>query len=203
MLRRRGSAADAAIAIMFCEGIACPQSTGLGGGFVMTIYTRKTRKVESLIARERAPTAANETMFEGLPDSASQEGGLSIDVPGELAGLWALHQKYDVLSWADLIEPSIKLCEEGPAMSNYLNNILKNLTDKILGNRRFRSIFIDPATNLTYSVGQRVKRLKLAETLKIIACDGAKALYNGELTDALLSDIKAAGGIITREDMKN
>lgn len=134
VLKREGSAADAAIAVMMCEGVTCPQSTGLGGGFVMTIYTKETRKVDTLIARERAPAAATETMFNGMPEEASQVGGLSIAVPGELAGLWELHQKYGVLDWADLIEPTIKLCEEGHVMSSYLYNILSSRTQRILDN---------------------------------------------------------------------
>lgn len=134
ILKQDGSAADAAIAIMLCEGVTCPQSTGLGGGFVMTIYTKDTRKVETLIARERAPAAANETMFNGMPEEASQEGGLSIAVPGELAGLWELHQKYGALKWADLVAPTIKLCEEGHVMSKYLHTIIASRTEKILNN---------------------------------------------------------------------
>lgn len=134
ILSQDGSAADAAIAVMLCEGVTCPQSTGLGGGFVMTIYTKESRKVESLIARERAPAAANETMFNGLPEEASQVGGLSIAVPGELSGLWALHERYGVMKWADLVEPTIKLCEEGHIMSSYLYSILSSRTERIMSN---------------------------------------------------------------------
>lgn len=66
-----------------------------------------------------------------------------------------------------------------------------------------RSIFINPATNTVYEIGQKIKRPRLAETIRIIARDGAKALYDGELTDALISDIRANGGIITKQDMQN
>lgn len=60
-----GSVADAAIATLFCEGVAVPQSCGLGGGFFLTIYTKSTGKVETLNAREVAPKAATEDMFVG------------------------------------------------------------------------------------------------------------------------------------------
>lgn len=62
-----GSVADAAVATLFCEGIAVPQSCGLGGGFFLTIYTRSTGKVETLNAREVAPKAATADMFVGEP----------------------------------------------------------------------------------------------------------------------------------------
>lgn len=60
-----GSAADATIAMLFCEGVAVPQSCGLGGGFFLTIYTKSTGKVETMNAREIAPRAATADMFVG------------------------------------------------------------------------------------------------------------------------------------------
>lgn len=63
ILKRNGSAADAAIATLFCEGVTCPQSMGLSGGFLMTIYIRNESKMETLSSREVAPLAATENMF--------------------------------------------------------------------------------------------------------------------------------------------
>lgn len=65
MLLEGGSAIDAAIAALFCEGVAMPQSCGLGGGFVMMIYSKKNKTVNSLTARETAPLKATEDMFGG------------------------------------------------------------------------------------------------------------------------------------------
>lgn len=62
---KNGSAVEAAIAALFCEGVVCVQSMGLGGGFLMTIYKRDTGEVKTLNAREVAPKAANKTMFNG------------------------------------------------------------------------------------------------------------------------------------------
>jgi Gamma-glutamyltranspeptidase len=77
ILKQGGSAADAAIAALFCEGVACPQSMGLGGGFLMTIYHKDTGLVETVNARETAPALATETMFVGNPEAAIT-GGLAI-----------------------------------------------------------------------------------------------------------------------------
>lgn len=63
IFKKGGSVVDVAIATLFCEGIADPQSLGIGGGFVSTIYIRSTGEVISLIARETAPLAAHESMF--------------------------------------------------------------------------------------------------------------------------------------------
>ena len=67
----------------------------------------------------------------------------------------------------------------------------------------FRESFIDPETNSTYLEGQSIKRLRLAKTLKIIAEEGAEALYTGSLVEGFVKDIQDHNGIITKEDMKN
>ena len=93
VLLEGGTAVDAAIAGMFCNGVYNSQSMGLGGGFMMTIYSAKDGKVESLDARETAPGAASSDMFQG-DGEASQHGPLSVAVPGEAAGYWEAKQKY-------------------------------------------------------------------------------------------------------------
>uniref|UniRef100_U5EWG4 Putative gamma-glutamyltransferase n=1 Tax=Corethrella appendiculata TaxID=1370023 RepID=U5EWG4_9DIPT len=202
ILLQNGSAADAAIATLFCDGITCPQSMGLGGGFLLTIYKRSTRKTETLIAREVAPLAATEDMFYGKPPNLSLEGGLSIAVPGELKGYWELHQKYGKLPWASLVQPSIDLCRHGHEVSPYLSRILRGAQAKILKEPTLSEVFINPATNRTWEAGTRIKRLALADSLEIIAKEGADALYSkqGTLLPKLLKDLKAFESIITEED---
>ena len=68
VLERNGSAVDASIASLFCDGLLHCNNMGLGGGFFMTIYQKATGKVEILNAREKAPLAATEDMFLGDPE---------------------------------------------------------------------------------------------------------------------------------------
>lgn len=65
MLEKGGSAVDAAIATLLCDGVTCLHNMGLGGGFLMTVYERATRTAVTLNARETAPAAATENMFQG------------------------------------------------------------------------------------------------------------------------------------------
>lgn len=201
ILKLNGSAVDAAIATLFCEGIACPQSMGLGGGFFMTIYIKQSGKIETLNAREVAPIAATEEMFVNNT-GASSTGGLAIAVPGELKGYFEAHKKYGKLPWRTLVEPTIKLCKEGHLVSSYLANILSKRQAKILNEPSLREIFINPVNNQTWKEGDRIKRLKLAESLEIIANEGDSAMYskNGTLLSKIVTDIRSFGGIITEED---
>lgn len=71
-----GSVADAAIATLFCEGIACPQSMGLGGGLVLTIYSKSTNTVKSLVSRERAPLDATQDMLVNVENKRGKHNKL-------------------------------------------------------------------------------------------------------------------------------
>ncbi|KAI4456640.1 gamma glutamyl transpeptidase [Holotrichia oblita] len=206
-----GSAVDAAVAALFCEGVAMPQSTGLGGGFFMTIYKKSTNIIRTLNAREVAPGAAYEDMYGGNASLAAKGrkeqlilqigisnldrtntqinmfiGGLAVAVPGELLGYWEAHQDFGLLPWADLVQPTIDLCRKGHLVTPYLATMFKARQQTLLDSPSLRSLR---------------KREKLADTLEIIAKEGARALYNGSLTEIFVKDIQDFGGIITVEDM--
>ncbi|XP_077286681.1 scoloptoxin SSD14-like isoform X2 [Arctopsyche grandis] len=202
ILLKNGSAADAAIATLFCDGITCAQSMGVGGGFLLAIYTHATGQVNILNAREIAPAASTEDMFEG-GNISTTTGGKAVAVPGELRGYQALHNKYGKLPWADLVQPTIDLCRTGYEVTDYFARVLRERKERILAEPSLSEIFINPETNDVWLEGEKIKRLKLAETLEIIARDGADALYNGTLTKSFIQDIQDFDGIITEEDMNN
>lgn len=114
-----------------------PQSMGLGGGFLMTLYTKETGKTETLNSREVAPLRADENMFGGDPELSSR-GGLSVAVPGELKGYWYVHQRYGKLPWSTLVEPSIDLCLKGHLVTPYLSELFKSQEQKLLDSPTLR-----------------------------------------------------------------
>lgn len=199
ILRKNGTAADAAIATLFCEGISCPQSMGLGGGFLLTIYIKATGHSESLIAREVAPIASDENMFASV---GSVQGPKAIAVPGELKGYWELHQKYGRLPWADLIAPSIELCRHGHVVTGYLSRILKTRHELIKNTPSLAAIYVNPKTGDVWELGDLIKRPTLGDTLEIIAKEGVDAMYsqNGTVAQILLRELRDMGSIITAED---
>ncbi|XP_060826353.1 glutathione hydrolase 1 proenzyme-like isoform X1 [Bombus pascuorum] len=201
MLMRGGSAVDAAIASLLCEGVASLHSMGLGGGFLMTIWDSTTKTANYLDARETAPSDAYEDMFQSNPNLALF-GGLAIAVPGELLGYWEAHQKYGKLPWSDLFEPTISLCATGSRVTKYLASYLISKEPLIRAEKSLAEILINPITNSTWKVNDRIKRPRLAETLKLIASHGPHIFYNGTIADSLVEEIKTFNGIIKKEDLQ-
>ncbi|XP_011696819.1 PREDICTED: gamma-glutamyltranspeptidase 1-like isoform X2 [Wasmannia auropunctata] len=201
ILSRNGSAVDAAIAALLCEGIASLHSMGLGGGFLMTIWDARSKTADYLDARETAPIAATEDMFDGNAHLAMY-GGLAVAVPGELMGYWEAYKRYGRLPWSELFEPAIKLCKTGSYVNEYLAAYLTEKEPMIKNESSLAEILINPKTNKTWIAGDRIKRPKLAETLKLIAEKDPSVFYNGILTDKLVDEIRKFKGIITRRDFQ-
>ncbi|XP_034832125.1 glutathione hydrolase 1 proenzyme-like [Maniola hyperantus] len=200
ILGKNGTAVDAAIATLFCEGLACAQCMGLGGGFLATIYDAKTRTVRVLNARERAPAAAHEDMFK---NASSTVGGLAIAVPGELRGYGAIYQEYGRLPWRELVQPAADLCRRGHRVSNYMGRVLKSYKDRILAEPSMRELYVNPETGDVWNEGDLIREPTLARTLDTIAEEGSEAIHDGTLTAALVRDIQNFGGIITEDDLRN
>ena len=145
VLAEGGNAVDAAIAALFANCVVNPQSAGLGGGFHMTIYDPASKSARCLDARETAPLAATENMFQndlslskkGFKKLNSEliigrnynlyffcAGGLAVAVPGELAGYWAAHRAYGRLPWSRLIEPAVTMAHNGVDVNRHLAETL-------------------------------------------------------------------------------
>ncbi|XP_011634709.1 glutathione hydrolase 1 proenzyme-like [Pogonomyrmex barbatus] len=201
ILERNGSAVDAALAALICNGLVNMQSLGFGGGFMMTIYERSTRRAFVLNARDRAPLAANFTMYDGKSPNASSFGALAVAVPGELAGYWEAHQKFGRLPWADLFKPSIELCEKGYVLTAVQYDGLVYNKKNIYNDPTLRELFVDPTTNEFRKPGSVIKPHVLCETLCIIAERNATEFYNGTIGRLLVDDLREQGGIITMKDL--
>ncbi|CAD5122694.1 DgyrCDS11104 [Dimorphilus gyrociliatus] len=196
MAKKGGSAVDAAIITLLCLGVVSPMSSGLGGGHIMLIYGE--HEVVSEIAREKAPLAASEELFE-RPSNESMYGGRAIAVPGEIAGLHKAWSKFGKLPWSDLFEPIIKLAEGFPVQHALAEAFKKNF-DMLKSSPSLSKTFLKHDGSI-YKEGEILKRENLAESLKKISKEGAKAFYNGSLTEDILLDLQDHGSIIKKEDL--
>ncbi|CAH1112677.1 unnamed protein product [Psylliodes chrysocephalus] len=203
-MKKGGNAVDAAIATMFCEGVAMSESTGLGGGFFLVLYNKTTGETWALDARETAPGAAAEDMYVGKPANASLRGGSSVAVPGELRGYWELYKRFGGgLPWKDLVQPTLDICKNGQFVTEFLETRFKIRKELLYNDPTMRDTFFHKNSKEYYKSGEYLKRPRMARTLEIIAREGGDALHNGSLTKGFVEDIRDKGGFITEKDMNN
>ncbi|XP_064461236.1 scoloptoxin SSD14-like isoform X2 [Ornithodoros turicata] len=201
ILQIGGSAVDAAIAMLLCDGAANPQSMGIGGGLFMTVYINGSDAVEVIDGREAAPQDATADMFLGN-SSLLHSGPLSVAVPGELKAYWTAHQKYGKLNWSSLIDPTVHLCRNGFPVGYHLAATLKDLRQEVLNEPTLRELFYNNNTQDIYKEGEYMRRPVLADTLEEIAKKGADEFYSGEIGRKFVEDVRRLGGLITEEDLK-
>lgn len=166
----KGTAVDAAIATLFCNGLVASQSMGIGGGFLMTVYEKKSGKVTTIDARETAPAKATVDMFHGNPDLSST-GPLAVAVPGEIKGYAKAKEMFGnpQVPWEALIQPSIDLARRGIPVTFSKASALAGSKEAIFRDPAMMKVYINPKTNDTWKEGDTYKRLQFADTLQRIA----------------------------------
>jgi len=173
VLKRGGSAVDAAIAVQMVLGLVEPESSGIGGGAFLLHWNEKDRKLRSYDGRETAPAATNQNLFlnkdqQPIGFQEAIESGRSVGVPGVLRMLELAHRRHGKLPWAELFDPAISLAEKGFAVSPRLAMLME------------RERFQVPLRNPEY-----------AASLRAIARDGADAFYRGALTADMVRAVRA------------
>ena len=208
ILDRGGNAVDAAVAVGFALAVTYPRAGNIGGGGFMLIHLGKTGEDAAIDYRETAPAAATETMFldaNGEPDpKKSRDSGLSVGVPGTVAGLALAHAKYGSgkLSLAELIEPAIELARNGVEIVDDIADTLPLAQPRIARWHSSAPVFLN-SDGTVLMPGQDLLQPDLAITLRAIASDGPKGFYEGPVAEKIVAAVRRAGGVMTTEDMKN
>ncbi|NWV83219.1 GGT5 hydrolase, partial [Dasyornis broadbenti] len=198
ILKSGGTAVDAAIAGLICTSVMNPQSSGLGGGVIFTIYNASTGAVEVINARETVPRVFPPNLLSGC-GSGFPVGPRWIGVPGELRGYEEAHKRHGHLPWKALFEPTIKLLSEPLVISPVLNKILHHPAFSGLG-KSLCPLLCDGERFL--KLGDSFRWPVLRQTLQAVAEHGATAFYEGEIGQALVEDLKKAGSSLSLEDLR-
>ncbi|KAF8482933.1 gamma-glutamyltranspeptidase [Russula ochroleuca] len=205
ILKDGGNAVDAAVATTFCIGVVNMFSSGIGGGGFMAVRLPPsapdgTSEVWTIDFRETAPALANTTMYKKHPTKA-RYGGLAVGVPGEVRGLAEAHMRWGKLPWRRLVQPSADIAS-GWAVGKELGlRIHVKYRSLFLQHPDWRHVFAPDGVLLRE--GDIIRNANLSRTLGLIAERGPDAFYQGEVADAIISKIRAEGGIMTHEDLVN
>ena len=201
ILRRGGNAVDAAVATAFALAVVYPEAGHLGGGGFMLIRLAGGRTA-AIDFRETAPLAATRDMYVG-PDGRvtdqSVVGPLASGVPGSVAGLAAAHARFGRLPLARVMQPAIRLAEEGFLVDSAQAQRLSGYRAQL---ERFGGASVFAPNGEPAAVGTRLRQPALARTLRAIARGGAAAFYEGPIAEAWVNELARAGGIITMEDLR-
>lgn len=200
IMAKGGNAFDAMIATEMALAVAYPFAGSLGGGGFM-VYRKANGDVGSLDFREKAPLAATKDMYLDEEGNAflekSQVGSLAVGVPGTVAGIFAVHEKFGSMPIEKILAPVIELARKGYVVTqgqaesfNSHREIFKEVNN--------RNIIYSKG----YSAGETVKNIELAETLERIVENGRREYYGGATGEKLVNFIKRHGGIITIEDLE-
>ncbi|MNZ31795.1 Gamma-glutamyltranspeptidase precursor [compost metagenome] len=206
MLRRGGSAIDAAIAMQAVLTLVEPQSSGIGGGAFIVLWDGKA--VRTYDGRETAPAGATEKLFlqaNGQPMGFTQAqiGGRSVGTPGVLRALELAHGKHGRLPWAQLFEPAIRLAEQGFAISPRLHQLIA--ADSSMPRSAEMMAYFRNADGSPKAVGTHLKNPALAAVFKRIAHEGPDALYKGPVAEEIAAKVQghANPGSLSLTDLAN
>jgi len=203
ILKNGGNAFDAAIGVQFALSVVYPNAGNIGGGG-FAVYRLNNGNVGSLDFREKAPGKATRNMY--LDDNnevyskKSKLGHLASGIPGSVDGMVKLHEKFGLLDWKNILEPSILLSKNGFQLSKNQALSLNNVKESFL---KLNDSSISLINNDVWKKNDLLVQNNLYKTLKRIQNNKRDGFYSGKTADLLLNEMNQGNGIFTLEDLKN
>ena len=199
ILKKGGNAYDAMVATQLALAVVYPVAGNIGGGGFM-VYRSKDGKTGALDFREKAPLTATRDMYldkagNVIPDKSSF-GVNSVGVPGTIAGIFEVHQKFGSLPFQDLIQPSIDMARNGFTVSKKQTSSLNRTRERFEKANNYKILF-----DRAWKQGDLLQQEELAQTLEIIRDKGADGFYKGKTARLFVDYVKELGGIISLEDL--
>ena len=212
ILKKGGNAFDAMVATELALAVAYPYAGNIGGGGFM-VFRKNNGEVGSLDYREKAPIGATRDMYldknNNVIEGLSTIGGLAVGVPGTIAGVFEVYEKYGTLSIEEIFQPVIDLALKGIVVTKKQDARLKQYYSEINHNKTFwngtKNVQYDKSSlwEKVWNEKDTIKYSALAKTLKRIMLNGKKEFYEGKTASELVKFVQKNGGIITLEDLKS
>ncbi len=214
MLRAGGNAVDAAVAAAFTLSVVRPDSCGIGGGGFMLVHLPardgEPARTIAMDHRETAPAAVDAEYFlrlrdDGSPADVSRIGVHSAGVPGTVAGLLSVHERFGRLPRARVMGPAIAIARDGWVADEHHAAVAGELERRVAAapHAMPRAAWIRQRLGDSGRIvaGDRLENPEQARTLELIAARGAEAFYRGPIAEAIVQAMQAAGGPMTAEDL--
>ncbi len=200
MLEKGGNAFDAMVATELALAVAYPYSGNLGGGGFM-VYRKNDGSIGALDYREKAPLAATTDMFldenGDVIKGKSTKTPLSVGVPGTIAGIFEVYNKFGTLPFKDIIQPSIDLAKRGVIVTQKQDKRIKKYKPSFWEANKDSTLF-----HQVWNEGDTIKYQALAETLTRIRDNGRDEFYKGKTAEIFVDFMQSNGGIITLQDLE-
>lgn len=204
VLKDGGNAVDAAVAVAYAMAVTYPAAGNIGGGGFLTLRL-PDGQAYFIDFREKAPNAATETMFQDkdgkVIPNLSVLGWKAIGVPGTVAGMELIRQKWGSKSREDLIKPAIKLARDGYVLTKEDVALLSTSTSDFAKDPKAAKIFLKPDGS-AWQVGDILRQEDLAKTLTLIAKKGNDVFYKGQIAKDIVAASKQHGGILQMKDFE-
>ncbi len=203
ILKNGGNAVDAAVAVQFALAVVYPNAGNIGGGGFM-VYRGADGSVAALDFREAAPAAASRDMYldtQGNPiTDLSLRGQLASGIPGSVDGMVKAHEKYGKLDWKLLVEPAVRLAEQGFPVTVRQAAELNHRKAALMQYNAAGTALVRTGE---WQPGDTLVQRELAHTLTLISQRGRAGFYEGETADRIVAEMARGNGIISHADLAN
>ena len=202
ILKNGGNAIDAAIAANAAIGLMEPTGNGIGGDLFAIIWIEKEKKLYGLNASGRSPSDLDLDFFKtNNYSSIPAYGPLPVSVPGCVDGWFELNERFGSMKMSDILKPAIDYAENGFPVTELVSYYMELASNNFIEYPNFKeTYFIDGASP---KKGELFKNIHLANTLRVIASEGRKGFYEGEIAKIISEFIQEQGGFLSYDDLKN
>jgi gamma-glutamyltranspeptidase/glutathione hydrolase len=221
VLAAGGDAVDAAVATSFAIGVVEPWMSGPAAGGAMMLWRADTQKAVALNHGMKSPAeldpadypltgagkASDLFPWEQVRDDRNVQGATAIAVPGTVDGLGQVHERYGRMPWADLLQPAIACARKGMLVDWYAALLIASATRQLARDPDAAALFLEDGQWPTISgwtalAEKRLDQSRMADSLEQIARNGARELYDGDVGAAMVADVRAKGGALSRRDLE-